>query len=285
MALALAAQSERAQAEPPADLQRQATACKVARAKNFTGIPNIASLVAISPAQHLAQSEPVLAQVRGGKDVSAHDIAGSIQSRLELGHEVIATGRASTRFAPGPASKSHAAIYIARRQGGAKAAEVKAQAHKLLTSYKLISYYAGLLSTDRHFITEENGSRADDIADIMAATALFAYQTASGQEVDMWADDSSTEPAKSPEREGVRAQMRGRVLADAALQGGDNSERRFVAELFQMLAMHAFNGEAKPGTPAELKAKSDARLIFKYATGLDIDKASLTSEGFVPAAR
>jgi hypothetical protein len=270
---------------------------RMEKTKKITGLPDVAAVVALSPAQHLEMAEPLLAQARGERSVPADDIARRVQSRLELGREVIATGRASTRFLPGPFWFSHAATYIARRTGGTRAAEVKTQGHILLSYYGSTALNTGLLSRDRHFITEENRVAIDDITDAMAAAALVAYVSSEpvGEKPDLFPGTSDRIPKDVAKREGVRAQMRKTVLADPVLQGGDNIQRRFVAELFQILAIQSTvvitetvrTDSALFEAESELeraKRRANVRLIFKYATGLDLDRARLTDEGFVPAA-
>ena len=193
--------------------------------------------------------------------------------RVQLGKYLIATNRAGTRFVPLATVTPRGAVYLAQQAAPTLGrSNVAARLGEALLFYRQLALYARLSS--------------DDIADAMTLEALLSYQAATGRRLDIFSDDSNRAPRDEALVQAVRSQMRNIVRRDADLQGMDAPQKRFVAELHQMLAaIAALPPAPRAGASATSKRQRDARQIFQLATGRQPSQVRLTSNGFVPAPK
>lgn len=195
------------------------------------------------------------------------------RQRVQLGKYLIATSRAGTRFVPLATVTPRSAVYLAQQAAPTLGrSNVAARLGEALTFYRQLAFYARLSS--------------DDIADAMTLEALLSYQAATGRRLDIFSDDSNRAPRDEALVQAVRSQMRLIVRGDADLQGMDAPQKRFVAELHQMLAaIAALPPAPRAAASATSKRQRDARQIFQLATGRQPNQVRLTSSGFVPAPK
>lgn len=195
------------------------------------------------------------------------------RERVQLGRFLISTNRASTRFVPLATVTPRGAVYLAQQAAPSLGrANVAARLGEALAFYRQLAFYARLSS--------------DDIADAMTLGALLSYQSATGRKLDIFSDDSNRQPRDQELLRAVRDQMRNKVRGDADLQGMDAPQKRFVAELHQMLAAIA----ALPPTggaqaSAQSKRQRDGRQIFQFMTGRQPGQVRLGSNGFTPGPK